>query len=58
MKFKKYLLDYGKSSEAVFEYDENMQLNPGKSLVYFINEYMKLCEKYSYSYNFMKKIVF
>ena len=53
---KKYLLDYGKSSDAMFDYDDTMQLNPSKFLIYFIEQYMQLCEKYLYSFKFMSKI--
>jgi hypothetical protein len=50
---KKYLLDYGKSSDAMFDYDDKMQLNPSKFLIYFIEQYMELCKKYLYSFKYM-----
>ena len=53
MNSKKYLLDYGKSSEAVFEYDDLMILSPRNMLGDYIKIYLDLCEKYSYSYNFI-----
>ena len=50
---KKYLLDYGKSSESVFDYDEKMGISPIKMIGDYIKCFLKLCEKYSYSYKFI-----
>ena len=56
MKFincKKYLLDYGKSSNVIFDYDDLMVISPKKMLGDYIKIYLNLCEKYSYSFNFI-----
>ena len=50
---KKYLLDYGKSSESVFDYDEKMENSPIKMIGDYIKCFLKLCEKYSYSYKYI-----
>ncbi len=50
---KKYLLDYGKSSEAVFDYDDLMILSPKNMLGDYIKIYLDLCKKYSYSFDFI-----
>ena len=50
---KKYLLDYGKSSEAIFDYDDLMEISPMKMMGDYINIYLNLCKKYSNSFDFI-----
>ena len=51
---KKFLLDYGKSSASTFDYDDNLGTNPAKFYNYYIDNYLELCEKYTYSYKYYK----
>lgn len=53
---KKYLIDYGKSTDVMFEYDENMSLSPAKFLNSYINDYIALMQKFSYTYKFISKL--
>lgn len=50
---KKYLLDYGKSSNSLFEYDDLMEISPKKMLGDYIKSFLDLCKKYSYTFDYL-----
>jgi len=52
---KTYLLNYGISTQSLFEYDEKLIASPLKMMGDYFNDFLNLCEKYSYTSRYINK---
>ena len=52
---KKFILDFGNTSYAIFDFDQKMSNSPIKFIGDYIEDYLELCKKYCYSYQFINR---